>query len=91
MNNYNQNTLVRCAVAFTAASDGSAADPTAVTVTVTDPNGASTSPTAVKDGVGLYHADVIPTVQGIWTYGFRGTGAVVAYGEGQFFAEPSNA
>lgn len=90
MNNYNQNTLVRCSVTFTDASNGVAADPTAVTVAVTDPNGASTAPAAVKDGVGLYHVDVTPTVQGIWTYGFTGTGAVVAYGEGQFFAEPSN-
>ena len=66
---------------------GAATDPTAVTVTVTDPKGVVTTPAAVKDFVGNYHVNVTPTVSGTWSYLFTGTGAVIAAGQGQFYVE----
>lgn len=53
-------------------------DPTAVTVTITLPDGTSISPSATKDSTGLYHYDYTPTLTGIHQFYFAGTGAVVA-------------
>lgn len=89
MNAYYQNNLLRMMVAFTLASDGTAADPTSVSCVVTDPRGVTTTPAVVKDSTGNYHADVIPTVAGRWYYTFAGTGAVVAQGGNYFFVEGS--
>lgn len=88
VNAYYLNTLVRVKASFTDASTGLAADPTTVTLTVTDPKGTVSTPPAVKDSTGNYHADLTPTVWGDWSYAFAGSGAVVASGQHRFFIEP---
>lgn len=64
-------------------------NPTAVTVYVKDPEGAVTNPPVVNDSAGIYHADFTTAKHGVHKYGFRGTGAVVAYGESAFIVEHS--
>lgn len=60
---------------------GALADPTAVTLTVTDPSGTET---AVDPGdidnpeVGVYTHDLTVPSAGVWTYTWTGTGAVTA-------------
>ena len=84
---YFPNSTVRLSATFTVG--GVAADPTAVTCTIEDPDGSSYQGTVVKDAVGSYHVDYIPAaIVGIWTYTFTGTGAVVATTQAQFFVEP---
>lgn len=61
--------------------DGTATDPTAVSLTVKDPDGASTTYTyadteITKDGTGEYHKDIscTSTTQGLWVAVWAGTG-----------------
>jgi len=49
-------------------------DATAATVTITDPTGATTTPSTTHVSTGLYSATVACTVVGIWTYLWEGTG-----------------
>ena len=50
-------------------------DPTTVTLTITDPTGAQTTPAATHAGTGTWTAQVACTLPGIWTYLWEGTGA----------------
>jgi hypothetical protein len=62
----------------------------AVSVTVTDPTGATTSPAAANAGGGLYTA-VVPAVSapGVWRYRWTATGTGVNWAdEGQFQVRP---
>lgn len=54
-------------------SAGVAVDPVSVTLTVTDPAGAATTPTPINDGVGLYHADIALTAAGRWRWAWATT------------------
>lgn len=74
---YTPNSLVRLTNEFRNVA-GALADPTAVTITITDPSGAVTTPAAVNDSTGVYHVDVTANVIGVWAYTWAGTGAVVA-------------
>jgi hypothetical protein len=49
-------------------------DPTLVTLTITDPTGATTTPAVTHSGTGTYTANVACTITGIWTYLWEGTG-----------------
>lgn len=68
---------VHLTASFTDAS-GALVDPTAVTVTITKPDGTTTSPTASRLSLGDYYYDYTPTMAGIHQFYFAGTGAVVA-------------
>jgi hypothetical protein len=46
-----------------------------VTLTITDPTGATSSPSVTHAGTGTYTAQVACTLAGIWTYLWEGTGA----------------
>ena len=83
---YQVNAQARCTAVFQVG--GVDSDPTAVTFTVRDPLGVVTTPNATKDSTGHYHADVTVTVPGTWMYVYRGTGAVVAEGQSDFFVTP---
>jgi len=66
----------------------------AVTLTVTDPNGATTNPAAGPQGAGTYAA-VVPTVTvpGVWLYRWTATGQGIAgswASEGQFQVRAAN-
>lgn len=49
-------------------------DPTTVVLTITDPTGATTSPSPTHSGTGTYTANIACTVTGIWTFLWEGTG-----------------
>jgi len=80
MNTYDSGDVVRINVAFTNLA-GATVDPGTVTVKVKNPVGVKTTYVygiaveVVKDDVGLYHMDLEPTIQGVWSYRFEGTGA----------------
>lgn len=73
---------------------GALADPTAVTVQIKPPSGATVTYTTasgiVKDSVGVYHYDLALTKAGSWGYRFIGTGDVVAADEATLNVPKSN-
>jgi len=54
--------------------NGVPTDPTTVALTITDPTGATTTPSPAHTGTGTYTANVACTVTGTWTYLWEGTG-----------------
>ena len=91
-NVYDIGDIVRVSVEFKNLT-GTLTDPTTVTLKYRDPTGTLTDWTVtageiVKDGVGLYHADVSPTAAGIWAYRFVGVGTLQAAEEGTFLVKP---
>ena len=60
------------------AATGALADPDAVSLAIYLNGAAVTSPSPVKDSVGQYHADFLPTVVGKYRALWTGTGAVSA-------------
>ena len=54
--------------------NGVATDPTTVTLTITDPAGAVTTPSPTHASTGTYTANVACTITGIWTFLWEGTG-----------------
>jgi hypothetical protein len=79
-NTYEVGDLVRLSAEFRIGS--TLTNPTSVVVTLKDPDGTTTSPSAVNDGTGLYYADVTLNKPGVWHYRFQGTGAVQKSGRG---------
>lgn len=84
--------LVELSAAFTnGATPPVAADPTAVTLTVKDPTGATVAGTTPTHGAtGAYTYNLAITASGVWRYRFVGTGAVVAAEEAKVFARQSS-
>lgn len=92
MNFYPYGQGIRLSVVFTQDSDGAAADPTAVTLTLRTPDQVETPIVAevIHDGVGLFHYDLAVDQEGLWTYQWLGTGVVLAATpEGGFEVGPS--
>jgi hypothetical protein len=54
--------------------NGVPTDATTVVLTITDPTGATTTPSVTHSGTGTYTANVACTIVGIWTYLWEGTG-----------------
>jgi hypothetical protein len=96
---YELGQAIRISMAFLD-GNGAAADPTTITVkygpqTVNPPP----DPTAttvtfpatgfVKDAVGLYHYDFVPSVPANYVYTGIGTGTVAAVARGYFRVKPS--
>lgn len=66
---------------------GAAINPTSVGVSVEDPSGDLTTPTATQDtdrGTGHYYTEITCSEAGEWSYHFLGTGTCVAAGRGHF-------
>lgn len=62
-------------VSNTFSVDGTPADPTAVTLTITSPTNVVTTPTPTRTGTGVYRADITCSEDGTWQYEWAGTGA----------------
>jgi hypothetical protein len=77
VNVYDVGDGIRATCAFTDLA-GAAADPTAVTVKVKDPDGAVTEPLASHAGTGSYYTDITFDAEGDWYVRFEGTGSVIA-------------
>lgn len=69
--------------------NGVPTDATTVTLTVTDPTGAATTPSVTHSGTGTYTANVACTVDGIWAYKWDGTGTASDVIEGTWTVGPS--
>lgn len=81
MANYEIDTLVRLAAAFTTVSGAMPTDPTDVKLYVKPPTGGIQTYTyllsqVVKDATGMYHYDLLVNAQGVWSYKWQGTGTV---------------
>lgn len=77
-NTYDVGDVVRVTATFTANT------PAAVTVKVLKPDGATSTPSVVNDGGGVYHADVTADQAGRWLYRVSGTSPGAAAEEGSF-------
>ena len=86
------NSLVTITNTFTVA--GVATDPTAVSLIVTDPTGATTTYTyggggsIQRTGVGVYAQTVASTTDGLWQYEWEGTGSASSVGAGTWTVLP---
>jgi hypothetical protein len=88
--NYDIGDLVRLTGTFTDL-DGTATDPSGITMSIKIPNGTVTTLTYGVDGslyrssTGIYYTDFAPTMEGLHYYRFAGTGAVTAAEEQNFY------
>jgi hypothetical protein len=89
MNQYSANTLVRLSAAI-ATIAGAAIDPSDVTMKVKLPDNSISDQSAnvVKDSIGNYHVDYLPTQTGTYTYEWIGTGDAQVAKIGQFLVSP---
>ncbi len=84
--------VTKAQVTFTL--NGSAADPTTVTLTVTDPAGTATAYTyadaqITRSGAGVFYRNCSLTSAGSWHFRMVGTGAVAAVADGSLFVKPA--
>jgi hypothetical protein len=70
-------TQVRCTVQFLDFV-GALTSPTTVVLTLRSPTGVVTTPSVTQDATGTYHADVTADLEGVWSLGWTGTGALTA-------------
>lgn len=75
---------VRLSVVFTDAVNGALADPTAVALTLQQPDGTNAAVVVQKDSTGKYHADYLTAQPGVHVWRWAGTGAIPAAAEGVF-------
>lgn len=94
MNTYTIGEPVHLTAAF--AVNGTATDPTSVTMITLDPTGTETtytyggSGTITRDSTGNYHQDLpAVTKSGVWGYRWVSTGTCATASESNFFVEPS--
>jgi hypothetical protein len=80
--------LVRLGNTFTNFA-GVGTNPTTVTLTVRDPSGNDSTPSATSDGSGVYHYDLTLDEAGTWYYKWQGTGTIVAVSEGTIIVQAS--
>jgi hypothetical protein len=76
---YEVESTVQLNALFTRIDTGAPADPTLVTLYVSDPTGATTTYTSAsgvtRTGVGAY-SYLLTTSEGVWVYKWQGTGAI---------------
>lgn len=64
--------------------NGVPTDASTVTLTVTDPTGATSAPSVTHSGTGTYTATAACTIAGVWLYKWVGTGTATDVAEGTF-------
>jgi hypothetical protein len=69
--------------------NGVPTDPTTVTLTITDPTGAVTTPSVTHVSTGTYTANVACTADGVWVYAWDGTGTASDVVKGTWTVGPS--
>lgn len=96
MDTWEVGQLIRLSGRFTSAA-GTLQDPTAVFVSVEEPDGTVTvyeygeDSEVVKDSAGLYHADIPADAAGNWFYRWWATGTGMAAKVGQYKIIPVRA
>jgi hypothetical protein len=92
LNKYVIGSEIRLLCTFTNQA-GVAQDPTYIAAYVRQPDCSllsfSYSTSIVRDGVGEYRLDFVPTQSGSHSYRFAASGEVIAAGEKQFIIQPS--
>lgn len=95
-NFYQLNDLVRVSVEFTSTLTGAPEDPTDVQLYISSPDNVAdqyvtwSGSQVVRDGVGLFHYDILVQLVGRWHYAFVAIGAVEANsGDVPFVVRPS--
>ena len=88
---YKINDTVTLSTVF-ALPGGSLADPTTVQLVVEDPSGTKTTFTwagggVTRDGVGLFHKDLVTTMTGVYAYEWTGTGTAAGVEQGKLWVE----
>lgn len=89
VNSYDLGDQVRLTASFTN-SDGTAIDPTVITVKYAAPDGSVTDLTydidlnVIREADGAYYVDFVPPAAGTWRYRWEASGAVTAAAEGAF-------
>ena len=89
-NAYEMGDTIRLSFEFRV--NGVLTDPAEVTVKVKKPDGTVvpyTGGQVTRDGVGLYHVDVVGNQHGVWDYRGEGTGAAAGAGESSFVVKHS--
>ena len=81
MNTYQIDTDVQLTTTFTRLSDGTAIDPTTVSLVETNPAGVEVtyvygSSAITRTGTGAYAMTITPNMAGYWTYKWKGAGSV---------------
>lgn len=86
MNEYTAGNLIRITVAFTAVTPAAPIDPTTVVLNLKSPDGTVQvlTQSIVRDSLGQYHADFLPTQVGVHIYEWEGSGVVQVASLGQF-------
>jgi hypothetical protein len=86
MSSYRQGTLVTVQATFTAEGASSPSNPSAVSLTYTDPSGEQGpfTPTNTAAGIYTYDIDTTPFAGGSVLYKFTATGAIQVVGLGSF-------
>jgi hypothetical protein len=78
-NPYSIADTVTLSTKFTVVEGGAFIDPPTVVLYVIDPTGTITQYSypsqIIKDGVGLYHFDIVPMISGNWWYKWQGAGS----------------
>lgn len=82
---YQPGDTVRLSTTFTVG--GTLTSPTAVTLSVRDPAGTTTTPTPVNDSTGTYHYDYTAALPGLYAWKWTGTGTAAGIDEGTFTVE----
>lgn len=91
---YDVGDMIRCSVSFKDLN-GTAIDPTNVTIKIQKPNQTIVEYVylvdggVIKDSVGNYHYDFLITLDGMHTFGWFGSGNMSAVETSTFFVNPS--
>lgn len=81
MGRYTKGEEVRLTGTFTVG--GVPTDPNARTLTLRDPEGNVTTPATQKATTGVYFADVVVSIEGLYHYRFEGTTPALGAAEGK--------
>ncbi|MGD0387032.1 MAG: hypothetical protein ABSB73_12980 [Solirubrobacteraceae bacterium] len=84
VNFYNVGDLVQLTATFSVIAGGEPVDPSAVQITVCDPDLNETTPFVSNPQVGVFTALVSVTLPGKWRWRATGTGAAQASADGLF-------
>jgi hypothetical protein len=88
VNFYNVGDLVALTATFATVSGGEAIDPSAVTITVCDPELNESTPAVANPSTGVFTAQVSIALAGKWRWRATGTGSAQASADGLFIVSP---
>jgi hypothetical protein len=88
VNFYNVGDLVQVTATFQTVPGSAPVNPTAVLITVCDPELNESTPIVENPSVGVFCAQVTPALAGKWRWRATGTGVAQASADGLFIVRP---